>query len=752
MAGPLVLLAIQFRDSAPRADCHRFAAAVYHAADGQLLDSDGDTFLGTLQASPADAMAMATYLLDRTTAGMVASLATIESELLARAVRSRRRRLIHDFRRLLDAAQPGTIVLPPSMPLDEGVADFEPAAVTLSSDHGERRLPAALPDLRGWIARLNSMLLDRDSETSSAERRLNIWIDERPAGFIKPLRAGETYTLCCNAGKPLLASINTDASTRLNDVPQGGLQTEWILVSRNVELIPAEPEVVVEVIEQAGQTVWLARFALSIPEEDDSATRTIKITPHSRDDACISVMIDAVVAPERRRHYRSFSLQLEVANAEPAASLQLQSENVAISGRLAGNVPHAWHGTSSSLSVMPRQGVAIVSGTVNGRQVRLTETHWPANQAIHSAIDGVVTAAEAFRLSESGSPDRLNDIDRDDLLHSLADFEFIHRWSDVPDLADAKHREAWETTAQSNALRNLADAGYSLYQTFFPEGSGLRTELDRLEPGDPLEVFWSERDTSTPHVPWGLMFRHSNPGKRIDPTGFLGLHLRITYIAYASRNGETTLGTVPKSKAGAALYAGEDEIGDEAEWQRSIWMKPRMISRVFSSRPHGEWLRNPMPEPLPVLYFYCRTATATAGSEPVLLFGDESSAQVGLADLGWSKLPSAPLVFANACATTASDPERVNAFEQRFFERHCRAYIGTECRVGVRLASRFACVFHDLFERKRDGRTITAGEAVSQARLFLWSHYRNLGGLFYSIINQSELYLADESPAMANVS
>ena len=45
----------------------------------------------------------------------------------------------------------------------------------------------------------------------------------------------------------------------------------------------------------------------------------------------------------------------------------------------------------------------------------------------------------------------------------------------------------------------------------------------------------------------------------------------------------------------------------------------------------------------------------------------------------------------------------------------------------------------------RDSRFHAAGEATTQARRFLWSNYRNVGGLLYSYVNQYKLYLADDS-------
>ena len=40
---------------------------------------------------------------------------------------------------------------------------------------------------------------------------------------------------------------------------------------------------------------------------------------------------------------------------------------------------------------------------------------------------------------------------------------------------------------------------------------------------------------------------------------------------------------------------------------------------------------------------------------------------------------------------------------------------------------------------------MAAGEAVAQTRLFLWSQYRNIGGLLYSYLNQYDLYMASDA-------
>jgi hypothetical protein len=44
---------------------------------------------------------------------------------------------------------------------------------------------------------------------------------------------------------------------------------------------------------------------------------------------------------------------------------------------------------------------------------------------------------------------------------------------------------------------------------------------------------------------------------------------------------------------------------------------------------------------------------------------------------------------------------------------------------------------------------MAAGEAVVQTRLFLWTHYRNIGGLLYTYVNQYELFMAQNAEVMA---
>ena len=99
----------------------------------------------------------------------------------------------------------------------------------------------------------------------------------------------------------------------------------------------------------------------------------------------------------------------------------------------------------------------------------------------------------------------------------------------------------------------------------------------------------------------------------------------------------------------------------------------------------------------------------------------------------------------SACNTMSSDPQGASELESRFFARDIRAFLGTETKVPVVLASHFAWLFFQFFLRKVDSSPMAVGEAVAQARLFLWTQYRNPGGLFYCLVNHYDLYFASSA-------
>jgi hypothetical protein len=151
-----------------------------------------------------------------------------------------------------------------------------------------------------------------------------------------------------------------------------------------------------------------------------------------------------------------------------------------------------------------------------------------------------------------------------------------------------------------------------------------------------------------------------------------------------------------------------------------------------------------------VIYFYCHCSVGD-GAQPCLRFGSTSRLEDTLDrnDLSESSIPDGPLVFANACTTAQADPHMTSELEQAFFDRGVRAFIGTETKVPIKLASNFAWLYFRFFYRHVDPDPMAAGEALAQSRLFLWTQYQNVGGLFYSMSNQYDLYLASNEEVLS---
>jgi hypothetical protein len=158
------------------------------------------------------------------------------------------------------------------------------------------------------------------------------------------------------------------------------------------------------------------------------------------------------------------------------------------------------------------------------------------------------------------------------------------------------------------------------------------------------------------------------------------------------------------------------------------------------------FLDRPDPSPVSLLYVYCQSGSGT-GTGPLLRLGSTNRVEDQLTqpDLGTSPLADRPVAFLNACGTTMADPQYGNALAHLFLSRGCRSYIGTEARVPAGLAARFATtLFFFLFQGTWENPTPVT-DAMAAARRFLWDRFGNLGGLFYSHINDEPLVaLADD--------
>jgi hypothetical protein len=284
--------------------------------------------------------------------------------------------------------------------------------------------------------------------------------------------------------------------------------------------------------------------------------------------------------------------------------------------------------------------------------------------------------------------------------------------------------------------------------------------LKDLKRGSHVDFTWPQRGALdwTSHVPWALMYIEPPKKGEVNCENFLGLRLRIGSYSYEPSTSSRALGEPMTANLLHFLYWGDDpkdEIAIQSEWQRKefaqwdrqhfIPMKPKPgYPQVDPKAQVVSALEDPRPAPAVVLYFYCECSVKDGG-DPVLQFGDTGVKNtVRLGDIYQGRIESAPLVFANACTTLGGDPQGTNELEETFFRRNIRAFLGTETKVPVVFASRFAWLLFQFFLGKADPdhHVMAVGEALSQARLFLWTQYRNPGGLFYCLVNQYDLFLA----------
>lgn len=605
------------------------------------------------------------------------------------------------------------------------------------------------------------------------ERAINALLTDDGREIRPPLVTGHPYALSFSVGAPVLASLVTGKAARVpaSDVPSDGLETRWIVRSTTVELrdLPADASVEVEARPDGG---WVARFSLHVPHVGETAVRRLLVVPRV-DAATLEVVIFTKVdaRPEFGEHdrfeeYRRLTLDL---GTVPQGAPLVVASDVCLSpmGHLGLRPAHEWMTPRGELSVSVSGDHAILKGTLATRATDGSTCVEDAEDSVDwygadpraaGAIDQLRAAAEAFRTQCEAY---LNDIDPDGLAARLSAFTPQYDWDPIAYDADAEHEQAWAATANSQELFDVAFYGHQLYNIFFPRDTKPRIWLDALVPGHRVDVSWFGRSGPAwrTHVPWGLMYQVA-PARAapVDPMLFLGLRFRVGYVARPHR-GSKGLGAPDRAYQTSFLYWGsgaDDQIAAEALWQRQVFQSLRQ--QVFfpadvASASKSEIVRAlnaPGLSPLAVLYLFC-TCAVGKGNEPVLRFGATNNATDVLrqAELGASELVDRPLVFANACTTVAADPHFTNELALTFFDRGCRAFLGTEARVPIRLASRFAYLFFQFFARQVAPEPVAAGEAVSQARLFLWRHYRNIGGLFYTYVNQYELFLAADDEVVS---
>jgi CHAT domain len=563
---------------------------------------------------------------------------------------------------------------------------------------------------------------------------------------VRQFETGRDYHLKFRVGKFDPHNLASGDLT-ITAVPSGGLQTHWVVSTTDVQLATVSASAIVR---KVGQT-WTAEFDIFIPETGESPTESIGIKMNSL-PASLSVLIYGTFASGAQEFHRDLLVKLE------AAPVISRDELCKSPDQLNLHTPHEWATPPAHIQIVIVNGIAVVSSQqLAAKQYRFIETFtaWPTTLA--GSILNVRNSLETLRENHS---DYLDDLDAADMAQRLTSgnwrlYAGSLGWT-PPDEADPKHEAAFRTAQNSGEFQALASDGYSLFDACFAAGTQLRSLLEELPPGSRIDFMWNAQGGAglISHVPWALMYTKPvdvTGSSTPDPLNFLGLRFRIGSFSWPVSNASVAIGGLDSTWSLWLMYWGDkdgDEVAREAQWQAAqfkTWTQLKFLPAAATDRKREVVLALDQPQPAPagILYMYCHCSVGT-GAEPCLRFGNTSRDEDILrrVDLSQKALKDAPLVFANACTTAQADPHMSSELEQRFFNRGIRAFIGTETKIPVVLASRFAWLFFQFLYRRADPEPLCAGEALTQTRMFLWTQYRNLGGLFYSITNQYDLYLA----------
>ncbi|MFE5594922.1 NB-ARC domain-containing protein [Streptomyces sp. NPDC056549] len=641
------------------------------------------------------------------------------------------------------------------------------------------------------------------------EQLINFWFtDTNPDD--EPLLVNTPYTGCFQVGPDHPA--NTAAGDRAippEEIPPAGLPTQWYVLSRSCKLALVGETRHEEPSTAGEQPEWAVEFDLLVLPNVPSEERLLSITPTSPGTCRIDVlvMVDGDL-------YRELTIEFPAESANPApappnqgdpAPQALPSQELAplpkprdetalptpspswpeaasprtwlaprrppnqrTSSRItihstrnvaakhtALQVPHDWQRPASTLTLTLMPPRAFWQLDVDGKPGNVINgfTAW---QPETDAAQWVREAQEALETYRQHHASRYNTITPDDIATRLRRFTPNADWTTPHPQATTDDQASWNAVATSPQLRELAMAGSQLFTALFPREHPFHDLIKNLAPGDRLRIHW--KDGGPDHIPWSLLYRGSLPsaGNPIQAQDFFGLRLRTTHIARSAE----TLRVLSDAAARAHLMYWGGKDGDETMRvalehidELDQW-KPLVLPQGQTQRKEeiSAYLCNP--DPISLLYVFSQ-AYSRNGQLRGLRFGStvEADDVLLLSEMGQQQLNDQPLVFMNACETSAAEHLYSNMLKNHFVKRGSRAYIGSECKVSAGFAARFAHVFfHFLYDRSHRDQPTAAGEALAQTRKFFWDQYRSIGGLFYSYINDDQLFVArpGEVEAMHN--
>ncbi|MGA5424434.1 AAA family ATPase [Streptomyces lavendulocolor] len=634
-------------------------------------------------------------------------------------------------------------------------------------------------------------------------QHINFWFNDVSSEDMA-LRLDESHVGCFQVGDD--HPDNLVAGERVipaDEIPVAGLPTRWIVSSSTCELAvldDADTQVRAAVTVGGDRPQWNIDFDLIIPPHGQSEQRCIVVTPRQVGAARIDVIVlvdddpyreltiefpvDKPLATEpldglnvdppgkapadqpRHAHPSGLPTQRPPAADSPAAEestqaaaqipralyspqhrqqlVQMRTQQFVPAQHTALQAPQDWQRATRELSVYVIASGAWWDMRVDGILQQRDQTTWqPTGAAAQRARDAQLALDTYWQTCAQ----RYNLISAGEVAKRLRDFRPRADWSQqTPRAVNDEDEKAWAADAHSDEMRALALAGRQLFKAMFPEDTDLHTMVKKLEPGDRLTIHW--KDCTPQHVPWPLLYRGTlpPPGQPVQAHDFLGLRLRISHVM---RRCESTRSLDDEAVRAHLMYwggqpddetlvAAQEHAAELAPWQPKIL--PSSPDNPKAQLSAFLW----DPSPVSLIYVFCQAATG-AGNKPSLQFGSTSDAcnVLQLADMGDGPLTDKPLIFINACETSAAEHTYSNELQNTFLERGSRAYIGSECKVPSNFAARFASVFfHFLYTRDATGAPTAAGEALAQTRKFFWDEFRSIGGLFYSYVNDDQIFIA----------
>jgi hypothetical protein len=158
-------------------------------------------------------------------------------------------------------------------------------------------------------------MLAQDRDESTTMRPI-LWIDGS-ADAHPSLKVNTSYFLqikMSDQDEPSLVS-DGEGEFKSQDIPEGGLATEWVLTSSNIKIIEG-PGVNIQKHEINEHTLWTATFDLNIPKSGESRTRRVEIVPISPNNAMLTVLIyaryDLNSMYNRRELVRQFNVAFSI--------------------------------------------------------------------------------------------------------------------------------------------------------------------------------------------------------------------------------------------------------------------------------------------------------------------------------------------------------------------------------------------------------------------------------------------------------